>query len=393
MAEGIETRHSRGCASRQDERCNCEPSYQAHVWSKKDNRRIRKTFPTLAAARSWRTDAKKELKDGTMRAPTAETLRAFADVWLEGAEAGTILSRRRTPYAPATLRGYRRDFEVYIYPDFGALKLSDFSRFEAQDLIDRLISKGWSGSKVRNVITPLQALYRYAKQRGKATVDPTDDLELPAAGGTLEWEGTPEDVRALLDALPESDRALWATAAYAGLRRGELRALRVENIRDDGISVEHSWDDVEGEKAPKSKAGVRVALLPETLREILLKQTAGRTGDALVFGRTDSEPFTPSYIRKRAESSSTLQQLRHACRSFLGDAGIPEERCDRYMGHSSSKVGRRYSHALRGQRLEDAARLESYLNREAAIVVTLPTARQLRDSERQSEAVSSGFER
>lgn len=292
-----------------------------------------------------------------------------------------------------TLRGYRRDFEVYIYPDFGALKLSDFSRFEAQDLIDRLISKGWSGSKVRNVITPLQALYRYAKQRGKATVDPTDDLELPAAGGTLEWEGTPEDVQALLEALPESDRALWATAAYAGLRRGELRALRVENIGEDGISVEHSWDDVEGEKGPKSKAGVRVALLPETLRTILLEQTAGRTGDALVFGRTDSEPFTPSYIRKRAGSSSTLQQLRHACRSFLGDAGIPEERCDRYMGHSSSKVGRRYSHALRGQRLEDAARLDNYLNREAAVVVTLPTARQLRDSERQSEAVSSGFER
>src|SRR4051794_37155513 len=90
MAEGITTRHARSCAA---EPCTCHPSYQAHVWSNRDGRRIRKTFPTLAAARSWRTDAKKELQDGTMRAPTTETLRQFADFWLEGAETGTILSR------------------------------------------------------------------------------------------------------------------------------------------------------------------------------------------------------------------------------------------------------------------------------------------------------------
>jgi hypothetical protein len=31
----------------------------------------------------------------------------------------------------------------------------------------------------------------------------------------------------LLEALPECDRPLWATAMYAGLRRGELMALRI----------------------------------------------------------------------------------------------------------------------------------------------------------------------
>ena len=115
-----------------------------------------------------------------MRAPTTETLRQFADSWLEGAEAGTILSRRRTAYAPSTLRGYRHDFETYLYPDFGALRLSDFTRYEAQAVVDGLVAQGWSGSKVHNVLTPLQALYRYAKKRGKVVIDPTDDLELPA---------------------------------------------------------------------------------------------------------------------------------------------------------------------------------------------------------------------
>ena len=32
----------------------------------------------------------------------------------------------------------------------------------------------------------------------------------------------------MLDALPDGGRALWATALYAGLRRGELRGLRGE---------------------------------------------------------------------------------------------------------------------------------------------------------------------
>ena len=53
---------------------------------------------------------------------------------------------------------------------------------------------------------------------------------------------------ALLAAAPEQDRALWATALYAGLRYGELRALRWENVDLAGgkIRVVESWDDREG---------------------------------------------------------------------------------------------------------------------------------------------------
>jgi len=63
---------------------------------------------------------------------------------------------------------------------------------------------------------------------------------------------------------------VWAAALYAGLRRGELRALHVSNLRGlDGnevaaISVEHGWDDKEGERATNSTAGVREIPMPET---------------------------------------------------------------------------------------------------------------------------------
>jgi integrase len=52
---------------------------------------------------------------------------------------------------------------------------------------------------------------------------------------------------------------LWSTAFYAGLRRGELQALRVRDIdfQSDLITVERGWDQVEGVIEPKSRAGRR----------------------------------------------------------------------------------------------------------------------------------------
>lgn len=63
----------------------------------------------------------------------------------------------------------------------------------------------------------------------------------------------------LLAVLPADDRAVWATAFYAGLRRGELHALRVRDIDLDAdrIAVECGWDQVEGVIEPKSRAGWR----------------------------------------------------------------------------------------------------------------------------------------
>ena len=45
------------CASRAGGRCNYRPSYQAQVWSARARKPIRKTFPMLSDARTWRTQA------------------------------------------------------------------------------------------------------------------------------------------------------------------------------------------------------------------------------------------------------------------------------------------------------------------------------------------------
>jgi hypothetical protein len=93
---GIEIRHSKVCRSRTGGACSCRPTYQASVWSAVEQKRIRKTFSTLAEAKAWRSEAQTAIRRGTLRAPSQMTLRDAAEAWLEGARAGSIRNRLAT---------------------------------------------------------------------------------------------------------------------------------------------------------------------------------------------------------------------------------------------------------------------------------------------------------
>jgi integrase len=143
-------------------------------------------------------------------------------------------------------------------------------------------------------------------------VSPTIGLRMPRVDKQAKQERVrrviADRVRAgaLIEALPESERALWATAIYAGLRRGELRALRWSDIdlvaEPAVIHVRRTWDHAEGEVDVKTEAGFRTVPLPRRLRDLIVEHglTTRRGGDELVFGRTGSDPFTPTTIRARA---------------------------------------------------------------------------------------------
>ncbi len=90
------------------------------------------------------------------------------------------------------------------------------------------------------------------------------------------------EAAALIGALREHDRALWAIAIYAGLRRGELQALMWDDIDFECGIVRHvrrSWDRVAGIIEPESRAGHRRVPLAAVLRGYVLA-TAARTASA-----------------------------------------------------------------------------------------------------------------
>jgi len=365
MAEGIEVR--KGQKGRK--------SYRASVWSARDEKLIRKTFPTLAAAKSWRRDALVELEKGRLRPPDPQTIEEAATEFLEGARKGSVRDRSGREYKPSTIRGYERALNLRILPELGSVRLTDLRRKHVQKLVDDMAADGKSGSTIRNTLDPLRAIYRRAMSRELVGVNPTSHLELPSAKSKRDRIASPAEAAKLLAALPQSDRALWATAFYAGLRRGELRALRVEDI-DLGkseIHVRRSWDAVEGDIDPKSEAGTRIVPLLAVLRDYLDAHlmTTRREGSELVFGREPDLPFIPSTVRNRAleawgESELGpigLHECRHTFASLLIDAGANPKAIQEFMGHATIQMTfDRYGHLMPGRRDEIRSRLDSYLS-------------------------------
>jgi integrase len=370
---GIEVRHGRNCGIRLGRRCSCRPGYQAQVWSGRDRKRIRKTFGSLAEPRAWRQETQVALRRRTLNPLSRVTLREVAEAWIAGAADDTIRNRSGDRYKPSALRGYEQALRSRILPALGDVRLSDLMRPDLQDLADRMLASGLDPSTIRNTFTPLRAIFRRAVARGEVAVNPTTGLELSAVRGRRERVASPVEASRLVAALPESDRALWATALYAGLRLGELRALRWVDV-DFSAGVIHvcrAWDPHEGEIAPKSRAGVRDVPIPAALRSLLVaRRLASERADGLVFGRSFSNPFNPATINVRARkawktaglASIGLHEARHTYASLMIAAGVNAKALTTYMCHSSvTTTYDRYGHLMPGNTDEAAALLDAFL--------------------------------
>jgi integrase len=205
-------------------------------------------------------------------------------------------------------------------------------------------------------------------------VNPTAGLELPRGEKARDRIAAPTEARALLAALPESDRATWGAAMYAGLRRGELMALRANRIDLDAnvVRVERGWDAKAGEVATKN-GKPRTVPVAAPLRELLLRHLmrTGRRDTDLVFGATATEPFAARQLTTRADAAWTEAKLRritlHECRhtfaSYLIAAGVNAKAVSVYMGHASVAFTLdRYGHLFPGAESEAAGLLDTYLD-------------------------------
>jgi integrase len=345
------------------------------VWSRREGKLIRKSFPTLAAARSWRAEATTAVRYGTLTPARPVTVRQAADDLIAGMIDGTVRNRSGDIYKPSVIRGYRAQLTRHVVPEFGGMRLDALRRADVQGLCNRLVAEGASPSTVRNAIMPLRVLYRRALRAGQVTVSPLEHLELPAVRGVRDRVASPEEAGSLLAALPAGDRAVWATALYAGLRLGELKALRVGDVDLDAgrISVERSWDAQEGVIEPKSRSARRRVPIAEELRAHLaehLLRSGRRRG--LIFGRSETLPFAHVSLRDRALRAWAhaglqpigLHECRHTFASMCIAAGVNARGLMAYLGHSSIQMTfDRYGHLMPGNEDEATELLNAYLQR------------------------------
>lgn len=393
MAEGIVKRHARSCPTREGKRCRCDGGWEAWVYLAREKRKVRKTFKRKGDAKTWRADAVAAAAKGGMR-PIAYDKRTLYEAMVDfvaGIEAGTIRPKGRERYKPNTARSYERAVRLRLRgSELGALRPTEVRRSDVQAFVDGLLAD-MSAHSASNALNPLQAFFRREIREERLTHNPTKGIDLPA-GQPMRPRRivAPAEAAALLDALPGEDRPIWATAFYAGLRRGELQALRCMDI-DLGRSLIHvrkGWDQVEGEIDPKSLAGERTIPMLAILRDHLDGQLlrTGRTGKDRIFGRSAGQPFYASTIDGRAKRAwlahniaereaaeqegrppnlltlLTLHECRHTFASVLIETGANPKAIQEVMGHSKIQTTFDvYGHLLPGSYEDVRTRMDAYL--------------------------------
>ncbi|HUR86941.1 MAG TPA: site-specific integrase [Solirubrobacteraceae bacterium] len=287
--------------------------------------------------------------------PAAEppTFHEFASKWLA--------DRERDGLKPRTLEYHRWTLEYHLLPHFADVRVDrisvelvdDYARAKASqranaqrriaaleaDLAARrqagratngveaklkvaLRSRGLSNGSVNKTLATLSAVLELAVEYGHAPSNPAKSRRrrLPTSKPERLFL-EPEQVEALLIAAGQLDaedrarrryrRPLLATLAFAGLRVGELLALRWRDVdlASGKIHVRES----------KTEAGVRtVDLQPELRDELAMWKVTTRSGaqGALVFPTSTGQPDNRNNVRRRV-----LVRAVERANARIGDEG------------------------------------------------------------------------
>ena len=401
----IEERHANGCASERGKRCNCVARYRGEVRDAR-GRKVRSAWSTSRAqAVAWEKEAMVAVRHGRLRASTPTTVRQAGIALIAGMRSGAILDRSGKPYKPKTVRSYEHSLDTYIYPLLGSRKVSSLRRADIQGFVEEMRARGAAPSTVHNRLDPLRVIVRRSIDNDELLIDPCARLKMPVVRNSRTRIEPSTTAEALIAALPESEQAFWALVLYAGVRRGELRGLQVDDIDFDHglVRIHRGWDDLEGEISPKTFAGARDVPMVGELRRICRahKLQTGRHGAQLFLGRTPADPFVPSTIRSRALKAwgwkqvpnqnagppqtiwikaradalepLTPHEARHCAASYMIAAGMDWKKITEFIGHSDVRTTyNRYGKVVPEDLAPAAEQLEEYFDRGRARLEARP---------------------
>jgi integrase len=301
------------------------------------------------------------------------TMRRWLELWL------TLIEHE---LRPTTVVNYRSIVYLYLIPLLGRYRLSKLRTRDVQRAMDqvcrtivhsgRLISPG----SVHRIRAVLRSALSEARRRGLIGYNPAWRLRLPNGARPLAvvWDQEREQVwrrtgirrrvavwglrhvATFLEAVREDYLfALWWLVALLGPRRGEIAALRWEDIdlvggwlhiREQILVINR----VEIVGPPKSPAGVRTLALDAVSRQILWAlwhvqhQRHGRVDPkSRVFRHRNGRPVRPDWLTRRFATlvdeldlpPCRLHDLRHLAASIAGAAGVDLKTIQHQIGHSS----------------------------------------------------------
>lgn len=291
-----------------------------------------------------------------------------------------------------TLDKKKRDMENIILPDLWNIRLDRLNTQILQKWKNSVGKKDVSTRTKHNYYSQLNAMLNYARKRMYIPQNPLSligqfkDAYFSTEREKLQYY-TPEEFLAFLDVAKNraeekttlsewSYYVFFAIAGYAGMRKGEINALRWSDIDGNVIHVRRSISQKlkgeDRETPPKNKSSVRDLMIPLPLEEILeehrqrQQQCEAWTTEFRVCGGdkclrdTSIEKHNTKYAELAGLPHIRIHDYRHTHASFLVNEGINIQEIARRLGHSNvQETWNTYSHLYP----REEERAISFLNR------------------------------
>jgi integrase len=284
------------------------------------------------------------------RVRTGVTFNDAAQDWLRHGETERGLK-------PTTVIDYRSALRAHLLPTFGTMRLEDVTAKVIEERRVQWLTSGLSRRNANKQLAIMHGIFERARKTRGLMSNPATEVEKLRDGydSTRFDFYTPEEVAALVrHAADEQDAAIYLTAAFTGVRRGELVALRWRDIDFTGSAI-RVWGSYALGTLTKPKSGKArvVPMVPDVAAALArLGQRDLLTGeDDLVFLGGAGDYLDASALRRRyvkAQKSAGLRPLRfHDLRHTFGSLAINRAsivQVQAWMGHADVDTTSRYLH-------------------------------------------------
>lgn len=255
--------------------------------------------------------------------------------------------------SPSTFALYRIYQKAHFEPFFKALKLKQINDIHIKQFKNDKLKK-LSKASVRRMMSVLKRILDEAMKHKS----PMKDFKLPQDEKYVPKVPDDKEMGLIHDAVRGTrDEPIILLAAWCGLRRGEIFALKWNDIDwdrgrlrvDEGRSVteDHTYVD----KRPKSENGVREVVIPEYLLNLLdnLRITQGKKSQSINLRIFDMRPdnYTKHFarlIKNKKLPKIRFHDLRHYHASWLYARGVPDQYAAQRLGHDIRVLKKIYQH-------------------------------------------------
>jgi integrase len=303
---------------------------------------------TRRTAQAWLDDVLARARAGTLpgMVRTGVTFADACDEYLRYVEVD--LDRK-----PSTVTDYRSIVRAHLVPAFGTLRLEDLTGERIEAWKATLTISNRSKAKI---LTILNGVLKRARRVHKLGYNAMADIEKPRFRATTAIEVfSPEEVWALVRAAEaEQDGAIFLTAAFTGLRRGELVALRWRDVDYAASRVRVTGSYAGGRLTTPKSGKVRSVPMAPDVAPALARLAAREQWvgvDDFVFPGAAGSYLDASALSRRYKAALGRAELRslrfHDLRHTFGTRMIAKadpRRVQEWMGHADVATTMKYLH-------------------------------------------------